>query len=230
MPNSRAKVENKISAFLDMSATVNSITGFDSIEALLSAEIFDLYIIHTSQRKHSDTLVKYIKREDEISFAKNEKYRFITFSDDPISDDDCTKVIACIKRFIEYDSAYLALEIMTDKGLISIATSKILFFEYVNKKVKIKTQMAEYICSNTLKYLLSVLENHTFHQPHKSFIVNFKHISNIKNYAITMNDGSLIPLSQKQSKEFRKLYKFFLENNATKIKKLKNNKTEVKND
>ena len=39
--------------------------------------------------------------------------------------------------------------------------------------------------------------------PHKSFVVNFFHVKNLKGYDITMSDGSLVPLSQKKSSVFR---------------------------
>ena len=42
-----------------------------------------------------------------------------------------------------------------------------------------------------------------FYMPHKSFVVNFFHVKNLKGYDITMSDGSLVPLSQKKSTAFR---------------------------
>ncbi|MCL2573791.1 MAG: hypothetical protein FWE34_04465 [Defluviitaleaceae bacterium] len=49
----------------------------------------------------------------------------------------------------------------------------------------------------------------------------------MKNYIITMNDGSAIPLSQKKSSEFRKAYKAYLERHTAQITKNPRKKTDT---
>ena len=53
--------------------------------------------------------------------------------------------------------------------------------------------------------------------PHKSFTVNLFYVKSIKGYDIIMMDGSIIPLSQKKSAEFRDQFNVFLQNHINKM-------------
>ena len=39
--------------------------------------------------------------------------------------------------------------------------------------------------------------------PHKSFVVNFLHVKNVRNLDIFMDNGDRLPLSQKKQKEWK---------------------------
>ena len=47
------------------------------------------------------------------------------------------------------------------------------------------------------------IEDYRFEMPNKSFVVNLYNIKTIKGYDVHMMDGSVIPLSQKKSSQFR---------------------------
>jgi len=217
--DSKHIIDAKIFAFLGSSTTGYTIFEYKTIEELVEVnEFYDLYFINKKLRENENLLIQQINEDNKTD---KKKLRFITYADDPVSDNECDGIIDCIKRHIEYDSMYLAIEFLTDKGLRSIAVSKILFFEYGNRKIKIKTHSNEYYCDDTLQNISSLVGGYDFLQPHKSFIVNIKHITCIKNYLITMNDSTVIPLSQKKSNEFRKAYKKYLEKHNTRIRKRK---------
>ena len=134
----------------------------------------------------------------------------VTFISDPISDEGITNMLNLLQNYRKLASMHLSVSFLTDKGMQSIDVTQILYFEFLERKIKIKTQGSQYMCSDTLHNVLTLVEKHDFHQPHKSFIVNFRHIVSIKNYNITMSDGSVIPLSQKKSKAFRAQYKNYI--------------------
>ena len=54
------------------------------------------------------------------------------------------------------------------------------------------------------------MEKYGFCMPHKSFVVNLYQVKSLKGYDITMMDGSVVPLSQKKSVEFREKLSSFL--------------------
>jgi len=201
-PKSRKIVEEKIADFLGNSATECQFFEFATVgEMTATGSHFDLIFLNKNLLGDLETLIQFIQTD------KKETPSFINYVDDPISDDDFAKVTEYIRQHLEYTSMYFAVEFLTDKGLRSIAISKILYFEFLNRKVRIKAQNGEYFCNDTLRNVLSLVGNYDFYQPHKSFIVNLKHVASVKNYMITMSDGSLIPLSQKRSKDFRAAYK-----------------------
>jgi len=220
-PNSKKIIDEKITAFVGSSDMSHKIFEFNTFEDFISAGlIFDLCFFGQNLRKDMSALLEYLEK---ASSAKSDpkKLNFITFVDDPISDSDCENMIDFIRRNLEQSSMSLAVEFLTDKGLRSIALNKILVFEFFDRKVKIKSQENEFACNDTLRNVMNLVGSHDFHQPHKSFIVNLKHITSIKNYVITMNDGSVIPLSQKKSNEFRTVYKAYLESHNVHVPKKK---------
>lgn len=104
------------------------------------------------------------------------------------------------------------LEFITANGRERVAVSEIYFFEYLNRKVKMKTLNNTYILKDKITAIGERMQSFGFLMPHKSFTVNLFHVKNIKGYDIYMMDGSIIPLSQKKSAEFREKLTIYLEN------------------
>lgn len=108
------------------------------------------------------------------------------------------------------------IEFVTNEGIIRLAPSDIYYFEYVNRKVKIKTLNKTYITKQKISSIAVDMECFGFLVPHKSFTVNLFYIKAIKGYDLLMLDGSIVPLSQKRSVEFRETFNIFLENHIWK--------------
>lgn len=92
----------------------------------------------------------------------------------------------------------------TSDGLQDISTPDIYYFEYQNRRLRMVTVAGDVWIQDSIHNMARRMEPWDFLMPHKSFIVNLYHIRNIKGYDILMTDGSLIPLSQKKSADFRK--------------------------
>lgn len=104
------------------------------------------------------------------------------------------------------------IEFKTEEGVIRIEPNEIYYFEYVNRKVNIKTKDKIYKIKEKITDIANVMSKYGFVMPHKSFTVNLFYVKSIKGYDIFMMDGSVIPLSQKKSVEFRERLNMFLEN------------------
>lgn len=104
------------------------------------------------------------------------------------------------------------IEFVTLDGVIRLSPKEIYYFEYVSRKVKIKTLNKTYMIKEKITEVADKMEKYGFLMPHKSFTVNLFYIRTIKGYDIFMTDGSTIPLSQKKSAEFREQFNIFLEN------------------
>lgn len=104
------------------------------------------------------------------------------------------------------------IEFITLDGVIRLSSKEIYYFEYVSRKVKIKTLNKTYTMKGKIAEVADKMEKYGFLMPHKSFTVNLFYIRTIKGYDIFMTDGSIIPLSQKKSAEFREQFNVFLEN------------------
>lgn len=103
------------------------------------------------------------------------------------------------------------IEFITDEGVIRIEPKEIYYFEYINRKVSIKTKDKAYKIKEKITDVANTMNKYGFVMPHKSFTVNLFYVRSIKGYDIFMMDGSVIPLSQKKSVEFRERLNMFLE-------------------
>lgn len=100
---------------------------------------------------------------------------------------------------------------LSDMGdVINIKSSEIIYFEFVQRKVKLTTGNKEYFIKTSLKRIYEKVEDWGFGVPHKAFIVNFLKITNLKQNSLIMSNGDDIPIAQKRASEFRKQYLRFL--------------------
>ena len=125
------------------------------------------------------------------------------------------KIYKQLDEVIEYgknEKEDTLIEFITDDGIKRLLPKEIYFFEYLNRTVKIKTSTKTYILKEKITVVAEFMSQYGFLMPHKSFTVNLFYVKSIKGYDIYMMDGSVIPLSQKKSVEFREQLNIFLEN------------------
>lgn len=108
------------------------------------------------------------------------------------------------------------LEFLTLEGVVRLKVNEIYYFEYLNRTVKLKTLDKNYIIKEKITSIANMMSKFGFVMPHKSFTVNMLHVKSIKGYDIFMMDGSMIPLSQKKSTEFRDAFNIFLDKHISK--------------
>jgi len=218
-PKSMEVAQARIKSYLGPRSEELRIYTFDSLDDMYASETkFELCLVNKSVSGSVEAVVRHVAgaiasgegSQKLKTKADNRMFSFIIFVSDPLEDENWESVIECVERFLGYDSMYIGVTFLTDKGLKNIALSKILYFELYDRKIRIKTQGDEFVTNDTLQHIMTLVGGHGFYRPHKSFIVNLKHIATVKNYIITMNDESQIPLSQKKSSMFRKTYKAFL--------------------
>lgn len=108
------------------------------------------------------------------------------------------------------------VEFITEDGLLRIDVKKIYYFEYMSRKILIKTSDGTYTMKHKISEISEKMKAFGFEMPHKSFVVNLYNVKSIKGYDIYMMDESIIPLSQKKSSEFRNALNIYLSNHIEK--------------
>ena len=133
----------------------------------------------------------------------------------PIKEEDLHKQLDEALSYMKEEEECL-VEFITEDGLVRIDINKIYYFEYVSRKILMKTSDKTYIIRGKISVINDEMKKFGFEMPHKSFVVNLYNVKSTKGYDIYMMDESIIPLSQKKSTEFRRALNIYLSNHVEK--------------
>ncbi|WP_392486541.1 LytR/AlgR family response regulator transcription factor [Haloimpatiens sp. FM7315] len=129
----------------------------------------------------------------------------------PICKEDIYTQLDEAVSYLESKEDKNIVEFKSTDGVIRLAPKDICYFEYINRKVKIKTLDNIYMIKDKITNIAEYMKKYGFQMPHKSFTVNLFYVKSIKGYDIFMMDGTVIPLSQKKSQECRGEFNVYLE-------------------
>jgi DNA-binding LytR/AlgR family response regulator len=101
-----------------------------------------------------------------------------------------------------------------ESSIKSFEVNDIFYFEYINRRIKIKLENEEYFFVDKMKDLADRMQKYNFEACHQSVLVNLRHIKNIKGYEVMLNNNDKLPVSQKKSAEFRKKLNKFIQSNV----------------
>lgn len=89
--------------------------------------------------------------------------------------------------------------------LIRLRCRDILYFEYINRKIRIVTRDKEYICINErISDIERMMGPYGFAMCHQSFVVNLYGIEGIGTQELIMKNGDSVYLAQKRAATIRK--------------------------
>lgn len=205
----------RIRAALEESGLLISVQEFESGEALLSVEesfpiiFLDIDMKGISGIETARLLRKKDKKAKIIYVTAYDDFRESAFSVHAfaylVKPFEREKVRELLKEALEYmeEEEDVLLSFETEEGFRKIGSRDILYLEYKSRKIRLVTTIGEFTVKENIGSMEKKLAPYGFYMPHKSFLVNFFHVKNLKGYDITMSDGSLVPLSQKKSTAFR---------------------------
>lgn len=95
---------------------------------------------------------------------------------------------------------------------VSLPVKDILYIQSLKgqKKVRIITGDAQFICRESLDALTERMESFGFGISCRGILVNFENIRSVRGYEVQMKNGDKVPLSQKRSPEFRRKMNHYL--------------------
>lgn len=118
-----------------------------------------------------------------------------------------------LKRAIKhYQYMNKAFAFPTSQGRIVFHLSEVIFLETAYKSYKIHTTRGVYYGSlKAVNNIRKALLEHTFVKIQRSFIINMDHIVKTDNILVYMSDESVLIVSKKRYKEFKKKFYKYLE-------------------
>ncbi|WP_024345265.1 LytR/AlgR family response regulator transcription factor [Lacrimispora indolis] len=84
--------------------------------------------------------------------------------------------------------------------------SDILYFESLNRKVKIVTTKQEDLFYGNLDNVSIYISSYPFLKIHRSYLINYNHASVLKYSEVVMSNGTVLPISRNRRQEIRNLH------------------------
>lgn len=129
------------------------------------------------------------------------------------SESDRKNIFQALSKVIKGGEVYFEIESDYDTEMfeskehmpICLCSGDILYFEYINRKIRIVTKEKEYICINEkISNIAKRMKPHGFSMCHQSFVVNLHEIDKIGSRELVMRNGDHVYLAQKRAAGIRK--------------------------
>lgn len=214
-----SQIRDLMSSYLSSYDSFIHVDFYSSGEELLDAEIsYDILFLDIDMKGITgiDTARKL------RSVDKRVKIIYITAYDDfrdyafgvhafgylvkPFDKNDILNILKEAQDYSLKEQLGPKIRFQAEQGILDLEISEIYYLEYVNRKVHLITQNGIFTLRGPISDFAAQLVEMGFHVPHKSFVVNLSHIRSLKGYDIFLDNGSIIPLSQKKSASFREYF------------------------
>lgn len=111
-----------------------------------------------------------------------------------------------------YNTMTIKLPIETKQGVHTIPSSSVIAIEALGRKVIVHTTLRDYESIHNMQYWLDILPKNCFFQTHRSFIINFEHITDFDHSLIHMADNQFHAyLTKRKYRSFKEAYLLYLE-------------------
>lgn len=112
----------------------------------------------------------------------------------------------------QYHTSTASLVIETKTGVYTVSASDVISVEAQERKVIVHTVSNDYESIHTIQYWLHALPKNCFFQSHRSFIVNFEHVTNFDHTLIYLsNKRQNAYLTRRRYTQFKEAYLLYLE-------------------
>lgn len=111
-----------------------------------------------------------------------------------------------------YSSINQKLPIETKQGVHTMYVSAIVAVESQGRKVIVHTVQRDYESIHKMQYWLNILPQNRFIQTHRSFIINFEHVTDFDHATIHLNNSQFSAyLTRRKYSAFKEAYLLYLE-------------------
>lgn len=176
--------------FLDI--LMPNFSGFDLLRAIRSnAQI----ILISSAKDYALNAFEYSNITDYL-LKPFQKDRFNKAIDKAVLQNNNLNILNSRSTMVELSESEKEIFINTDKRLIKIKVSEIEYIEASGNFINIKTFNQLHLTYSSLKKIEAKLPASSFIRVHRSFIINYKEIIDIKDNSVLINN-KLIPISRR---------------------------------
>lgn len=200
-------LEYEIKSFSDGKELIESDLSFDII--FLDIEMENIDGIQTAQYiRKSDMNVPIVYVTGYVDYWRRAyKVHAFDFISKPASQEQINSVLNDFLSTV-YKKNKAKISLNTEDGMLFVNLDEIRYF-FIEEKKKIRLNMdtgKNIIVKENIGDLYERLNKDLFYMPHRSCIVNLKHVSNVtKDRLIILDNNDFLPLSQRKKVELMKL-------------------------
>lgn len=140
-------------------------------------------------------------REDRYREAfKINAFRFIS---KPVRRDDFDEAILALCQSLDNDTE---VSVFKNRKEYKISQKIITFIESKNSETRVYTEDCEYRSEMSLKSWMEILDQKSFYQSSRSYIVNMRYVKEIEKNQIRLETGELVECARRSKKDFIHAY------------------------
>lgn len=211
-------IDLKVKLFLSGNDFLKSIHNNEKFDVIfMDIQIPDITGIELGKiiREMFETIIVYISVSDQY-FVDIFNIKPFGFLRKPLKFSDFENIFFVIYRHI-FDSN-IFYEFKSKKSTLRIKFKDIIYFKSFRRKVIVCAIDGEHDFYGKLSDIYKIAKNFDFMLIHKSYMINYNHISKISYDYVIMSDGQKLDISERKKKDIRKLYMQISERNEFKIK------------
>ena len=110
-----------------------------------------------------------------------------------------------------YNTITIKIPVETKQGMHTLPASSVIAIEAQGRKITVHTTLCDFESIHNMQYWLELLPKNRFFQTHRSFIINFEHVTDFDRNLVHMSDNQSAYLTKRKYSLFKEAYLLYLE-------------------
>lgn len=110
-----------------------------------------------------------------------------------------------------YNTMTVKIPIETKQGVHTLPASSVIMIEAQGRCVTVHTTQCDFVSVHNMQYWLEHLPSNCFFQTHRSYIVNFEHVTDFDRMLVHMTGRQTAYLTKRKYGSFKEAYLLYLE-------------------
>ena len=168
-----------------------------------------IYVGNELKKKNSNIIIFIITSYSEY-LDEAMRFRVFRYLSKPL---DKQRFFRNMKDAVDlYNTMTVKLPIESKQGVYTLSTSSIISVESQGRKVIVHTSLRDFESVHNMQYWIEQLPKNSFFQTHRSFIINFEHVTDFDHTLIHLaNNQFNAYLTKRKYSAFKKAYLLYLE-------------------